>query len=482
MKRISIPTLRTILALGAIAVATPALADAQITLCHDIAANDSKKAQIQCDLRATEDVTVKGVKITGDGRSSDATYKPNSAAEPPATVLILLGQNESIDRNDFSRLRSVLSRIIDPAAKGLSFGVYGFARDLKEIAPVGTSPATIKLAVESITRQGKASEGLRNIVDVLPKLTAAPGDRKILIILSDGRFEDTAYSVNEVSAKLKQANITVMAVAPGSGPDDVTDAQTLRRLTQDTSGEFLTAQNQPAADNAVRRLKSYLSFGGTISFEPIAPEMKIEADIQGGKPANVTYKTALTPTPADTTSAPDEPKPVNWLSPSSVYNAFLDWLRAGLRNQLIFAGGVLAIVVLLVLLAKLASSRRQQLGSVKLPEMGVAQPESRAEIRPVFGWLEFLDGNQTREPIRSRATRVGRSSDNDIVLKNTSVHRQHAVIKEDPTGGLVIVDMDTNNGVILNGERIKSAAKLKQGDVIELGEVRMRFSQPHSNS
>lgn len=481
MKKISNPTLRTLLVLGAIAVVMPTVADAQITLCRDIAASDSKKAQVQCDLRATEDVTVKGVKVSGDGRSSEATYKANNAAEPPAAILILLDQNESIDRNGFNRLRSVLSRIIDPAAKGLSFGVYGFSRDLKEIAPVGTSPATIKLAVESIARQGRASEGLRSIVDVLPKLIAAPGDRKILIILSDGRFDDPAYSVNEVSAKLKQANVTVMAVAPGNAPDDVTDAQTLRRLAQDTFGEFLTAQNQSAAENVVRRLKSFLTFGGTISFEPIAPEMKIEADIQGGKAASTTYKTELTPVAPEVSSVPPGLKPKESFSPKNLYNAFLAWLQDGLRNHLIFAGGVLAVVVILVLLAKFVSNRRQESEAALPPEMGVVQPESYAEIRPVFGWLEFLDGNQTREPIRSRATRLGRSSDNDIVLKNTSVHRQHAVIKEDPTGGLVIVDMDTNNGVIVNGERIKSAAKLNQGDVIELGEVRMRFSQPQPN-
>lgn len=37
-----------------------------------------------------------------------------------------------------------------------------------------------------------------------------------------------------------------------------------------------------------------------------------------------------------------------------------------------------------------------------------------------------------------------------------------------------MMDLDTVNGVVVNGKKVKSC-KLTDGDVIELGEVRMRF-------
>lgn len=471
-------TLRAALALGALAFANAAWADAQITGCHDVAAADGQKPTVQCDLRATEDVTVKSVKVTGNGQSIDATYTANNTADPPASVLILLDRS---GRRDFERMRRVAGQLVGSDLKGVSFGAYGFTRDMQPIAPMGTAPATIRLALESVGSQSGASELLRNIVDALPLLTATPGKRKILLVFSNGDFQDTAYTVGEVSAKLKQANVVFVGVAPGNSADDIALAQSLRRMAQDTSGEFLTVQQ-----GGPKKLKDYLAFGGVISFEPIAADMKIEADV--GKPVSAAYKTTLpvvaaaaSPgSPADTKSEP--PKPLDYTSPREIYNAFLTWLRESVRNQIIFAGGAVAVILVLLLVVRLASRRRpvpQQPDLSPLPHVDAA-PSSAAEIKPVIGWLEFLDGNQTREPIRSRATRIGRYSDNDIVLKNTSVHRQHAVIREDQGGGLVIVDMDTTNGVYVNGERVKSA-KLKQGDVIELGEVRMRFSQPHAN-
>ncbi|UYO51044.1 FHA domain-containing protein [Rhodopseudomonas palustris] len=71
-------------------------------------------------------------------------------------------------------------------------------------------------------------------------------------------------------------------------------------------------------------------------------------------------------------------------------------------------------------------------------------------------------------------TRIGRNRDNDLVLSNSSVHRSHAVLSRDPAGRFTIVDLDTANGVKVNGAPIKSN-ELNDGDVVELGEVRMRF-------
>src|SRR6185312_5121668 len=97
-----------------------------------------------------------------------------------------------------------------------------------------------------------------------------------------------------------------------------------------------------------------------------------------------------------------------------------------------------------------------------------------ADLKPALARLEFLDGDGSTELIRSGATRIGRQGDNDIVLKNTSVSRHHAVLKQDSDGPFIIVDMNTGNGVWVNGQRIKSM-QLSDGDLVELGEVRMRF-------
>jgi FHA domain-containing protein len=74
---------------------------------------------------------------------------------------------------------------------------------------------------------------------------------------------------------------------------------------------------------------------------------------------------------------------------------------------------------------------------------------------------------------RTGAT-IGRSRDCDIVLADGNVSRRHAEVL--PTeGGWSVNDLNSTNGVVLNGRRIAGATPLKAGDRIELGTSELRF-------
>jgi pSer/pThr/pTyr-binding forkhead associated (FHA) protein len=68
---------------------------------------------------------------------------------------------------------------------------------------------------------------------------------------------------------------------------------------------------------------------------------------------------------------------------------------------------------------------------------------------------------------------LGRSPSADIVLDHVTVSRRHAVLSEEE-GGTVLLDDRSRNGVLVNGERVGRAV-LRNGDVIHLGEVTMRY-------
>lgn len=71
-------------------------------------------------------------------------------------------------------------------------------------------------------------------------------------------------------------------------------------------------------------------------------------------------------------------------------------------------------------------------------------------------------------PLTGTATRIGRSSDNEIVLPDTKVSRHHALISTD-AGTFVISDLGSANGVHVRGRRISSATTLTPGDRIRIG-------------
>ncbi|MCA9793917.1 MAG: GGDEF domain-containing protein [Candidatus Eremiobacteraeota bacterium] len=81
-------------------------------------------------------------------------------------------------------------------------------------------------------------------------------------------------------------------------------------------------------------------------------------------------------------------------------------------------------------------------------------------------------------PLNQPVHTLGRSAAMaDIVLEGRGLSRAHAKIQL-AEGALVAVDLDSTNGVFLNGERITNA-QLKNGDVLGLGpEVTLRLETP----
>lgn len=70
--------------------------------------------------------------------------------------------------------------------------------------------------------------------------------------------------------------------------------------------------------------------------------------------------------------------------------------------------------------------------------------------------------------------RIGRTDENDIPIDHRSLSRTHAKIMREDDGQWRILDMQSANGLTVNGETYSDVV-LKSGDVIELGHVKLRF-------
>ena len=99
--------------------------------------------------------------------------------------------------------------------------------------------------------------------------------------------------------------------------------------------------------------------------------------------------------------------------------------------------------------------------------------------------VEFPDDGATLVPLDDmdapavplgRHTTLGRARECDLCLKDTSVSRRHAVLTIEPNGAF-IEDLRSVNGVTVNGQRIRHA-RVTDGDVIEVGVRRFRFTSP----
>jgi len=91
--------------------------------------------------------------------------------------------------------------------------------------------------------------------------------------------------------------------------------------------------------------------------------------------------------------------------------------------------------------------------------------------------LEFVDAAYDPLPLLGRMLRIGRHEENDVRLADKTVHRHHAVLQLTGEQGYTITDLSgaEGNGVLVNSERV-TQAQLRDGDIIELGTVKLRFA------
>jgi pSer/pThr/pTyr-binding forkhead associated (FHA) protein len=76
-------------------------------------------------------------------------------------------------------------------------------------------------------------------------------------------------------------------------------------------------------------------------------------------------------------------------------------------------------------------------------------------------------------PLDKPASVIGRTDDNDVVVNHRSISRHHAKIVQEQ-GRYAVVDLQSSNGVRVNGEEY-GKVELRRGDVVDLGHVRLRF-------
>lgn len=103
------------------------------------------------------------------------------------------------------------------------------------------------------------------------------------------------------------------------------------------------------------------------------------------------------------------------------------------------------------------------------PPAAPAAPALAANSCGLFG------GPDGPRALTGSRVRVGRGRVNDIVLQDASVSREHGELFATPTGWSVR-DLDSTNGVSVNGTRVRERA-LELGDRVAFGSAELRFDR-----
>ena len=98
---------------------------------------------------------------------------------------------------------------------------------------------------------------------------------------------------------------------------------------------------------------------------------------------------------------------------------------------------------------------------------------SSVNVKGTVAWTPVLDVNGKRYPITRSRTVIGRGTDADITVDDSSISRRHVEILWDGTRAQVN-DLGSTNGALLNGVAV-AKAPLPADSVIDIGRTRIVF-------
>jgi hypothetical protein len=91
--------------------------------------------------------------------------------------------------------------------------------------------------------------------------------------------------------------------------------------------------------------------------------------------------------------------------------------------------------------------------------------------------LTVREWGKTRQvDLDPQGTVIGRSLDCEVVIDSKDVSRRHARVYRDPSGRWFVEDLDSSNGIFVNGKSVGSCP-LVLGDVVEIGHASLSLGQ-----
>ena len=438
---------------------------------------------LTCDIRADGFAVFKDVKarIKGESQDLETKFEAFDPAAQGSTTYYLIQVLPNARRTTLSQMADAVAAFSDQRDGKRRFTAYTFANELTLIADSGASKAEFVRQVIAIKPAAGTIQLYKAALEAVEALTKESGDRKALVILGDGTSDDTGYGHDQVVKAAKDGGIAIHALGFYDDTKQRPKFQKLTRLAEDTGGYAAEVKQSANARDFNKDIVSgrfvgeVLENGGTAKVTMKGPAgtqtVEFSANLSDGKSLTAEQKVEVPAAPApsyedtgpsDRTAEPEPP-------PAGVLDGLFDW--AG-DNAILL--GVLGVLLGLGVTGFLVYGTP--------PVAGGGGPDGEGELlrdaegRPVvYGWLEMLDGNASRHPLRTTNVRVGRHRDNDICLQNDSISRRHAVLHYNAeTRRFVITDLGGGNGVVVNKTRYKSR-ELNDGDMVELGEVRLRF-------
>ncbi len=397
----------------------------------------------------------------------------------PGTVVVAVDSSRSLSPGDMKGMWDTVHGILDHMPAKMAFGLMAFGDEPQWILEPPATAAQISEALPQIRPVGNFT--LLN--DALIMAARRIPESGIILLLTDGRDENSATTVEDVAGICRRNHVRIFPIEVGRR----VDGKALRRLALLSEGSVLGRAGRVEAAEAA---DSILQGLGEAAGEVEASRPEVQAPPATELPA--------------ATPVPPQVETPSWLLP--------------LLLLLLLA--ICAVFLLLLRRPKASGSptpigERKEWETDPVLRIDEAAPAPDPEVRlgptppmekeadelrldpsayerlPFSGDLDrttvldeqhilsLREEGKTSRSFRLREDRafaVGRAPGvNTLVLQSKALSTQHfKIVPHD--GGFAIVDLESTNGTLVNGRRIR-AHHLNSGDVIQAGDIEFEYKR-----
>ncbi len=459
------------------AISTPLFAWQHLSNDIDIRCSQENKTSLRCYYRLLFPGPASNIRAYSDGLELPVE-KTHKVGDDVTAIIFLIDTSDPGRQNVIEKNIRQLEKMLDASGPSQQLGLASFDKKLRILAPIGSSKKQIIAAAKNIKAKGRTTELYRSLLLTIEKLSRVNAGRKAIYLFSDGQAEDKAYFHSDVIKAARKKGIVINSIGFPRSVTLSVALQTLRRLSEETGGTFTEADSHYDLEEKFYRdpysnvdrgegfTVDMSALATNTMLSPVEVTLEFTTDIGSIK---TRVPVSLPVSPAEKAPAPlaapiqvaPPPAVVKMAVPVSESEKIDFWLWYGLPVAL--------VILFLIALVTLILIYRKQ------PDKTTIANSFQQQNKP-FAYLVSQEEHSRRYPILSTTWRIGRSRDNELSLDDTSISRLHAEIHRDNDGSFFITDMSSLNGVYVNEEQVVSKQKLQEGDIIEIGDIYLRFT------
>jgi hypothetical protein len=371
-----------------------------------------------------------------------SSWSAARAQEPPAIVALTIDTSGSIRPEVLEQIKQLASGVLTSLPQGSQVAVFSFNDQSTRIQERTSDTAAVEQAIQGLQRAGRFTALYDAIYDASRYLKDAPPSRKAIILVTDGKDENSSVQIEDGLRIAVESKIPIYCIGVGRIEEAV-----MRRIAKLTNGDYMPMAAAP---------------------EPAALAQRI-AEL-----------------PAPVVAAPPAPVAAPVAAPSAAPAPSKTWLYV-LVGALVVAGAFGAAYALrrkprasdavpgdaTVAVRDEEDDGADRTVVMRAPEVGEVERTVMLRLQPSLTITRGAGQGEVFNLSMDSAVSIGRAPSNDIPVADNAVSGEHCRIR--PEGGaFVLHDLQSTNGTFVNEKRIERH-RLAEGDVIRVGETHVQF-------